>query len=205
MDRLILASASPRRAEILQFARIPFEVIPANVAEDTDRTADPIDVVNILSRKKANAVAAHYPDRVVLAADTVVVLGKKILEKPTDERDAYDMLSSLSGNTHKVLTSFTLGRGSDMITECVATSVNFRTLSKEEILSYIASKDPFDKAGAYGIQGGACVFVRSIDGDYFNVVGLPVCRVFELLSEKYPQILSHSIPAGRDSSIQRKL
>ena len=202
MEKLILASASPRRSQLLTQARIPFECIPADVSEECDRTLSPDRVVNTLSLRKAKAVADLHKGRLVLAADTVVVLDGRILEKPHTPENARRMLEALSGNTHEVLTSFSLGRDADFHTECVHTKVTFRPLSSHEIEAYIATGEPLDKAGAYGVQEGACIFVRAIDGDYYNVVGLPLCRVYELLSEKYPQILSHIHPAGRVSTPQ---
>ena len=196
MEKLILASASPRRSQLLTQAGIPFECIPADVSEECDRTLSPELVVNTLSLRKAKAVAALHPGRVVLAADTVVVLDHTILEKPHTADNARKMLRSLSGRSHEVLTSFTLGSNNDFYTECVHTAVTFRTLSPEEIEAYIATGEPLEKEGAYGVQEGACIFVRSVCGDYYNVVGLPLCRVFEVLREKYPQILSHIRPAG---------
>ena len=194
MEKLILASASPRRSQLLNQAGIPFVCIPADVSEDCDRTLSPELVVNTLSLRKAKAVSALHPNRIVLAADTVVVSNGKILEKPKTPEIAYDMLTALSGSTHEVLTSFTLGRDGDFHTECVHTKVTFRTLSPNEIEAYVASGEPLDKAGAYGVQEGACIFVRAIEGDYYNVVGLPICRVYELLSEKYP-----TLPPSRQS------
>ncbi len=200
MEKLILASASPRRSQLLRQAGIPFDCIPADVSEECDRSLSPDLVVNTLSGRKAKTVADLYPNRVVLAADTVVVLNGEILEKPHTAENARRMLNALSGSTHEVLTSVSLGTNNDFYTECVRTKVIFRPLTPDEIDAYIATGEPLDKAGAYGVQEGACIFVRAIDGDYYNVVGLPICRVYELLSEKYPQILSQIHPAGSVSS-----
>ncbi|HCG34781.1 MAG TPA: septum formation inhibitor Maf [Clostridiales bacterium] len=190
MEKLILASGSPRRFQLLTQASIPFEAFPADVDESYDRSLSPADVVQVLSQRKAKIVASQFPRRVILAADTVVALQNKILEKPHTAENAKRMLLSLSGQSHHVLTGITLAKNEVSYTEYVSTKVTFRTLSIQEIDTYIATGEPLDKAGAYGVQEKACIFVERIEGDYYNVVGLPLCRVYRLLSEKYPWILS---------------
>jgi septum formation protein len=187
--RLILASASPRRRELLRHAGFDFEVrsstveeivLPGEAAEEFARRA---------ARDKAVIVAASAPpDSLVLGADTVVVAGHAILGKPADAEDATRMLRLLSGATHRVITGVCLVRAPDRV-EALAhetTLVTFRSLSEEEIASYVASGEPFDKAGAYGIQGLASKFVTRIEGCYFNVVGLPVALVYDLLKPFIP-------------------
>jgi septum formation protein len=178
---LVLASASPRRAELLRRAGLPCRVRPAAVDERRRRSETPRAYVGRLARAKAEAV--RRPGEVVLGADTVVVAGASVLEKPRDARDAARMLRRLSGRMHRVLTGVCLlGPGATEVRSAVvATRVWFRRLTSAEIAEYTASGEPLDKAGAYAIQGLASKFVQRIDGCYFNVVGLPVPRVYELL------------------------
>lgn len=181
--RLILASKSPRRAALLRQIGLEFTVRTASVDEDTD-IADPEEHVSVLSRKKAEAVAETEPYAWVIGADTIVCLDGEILGKPRDAGDASRMLRRLSGRAHQVYTGFTLIPGRDRIrTDVVCTDVTFRDLSENEILAYAASGEPMDKAGAYGIQGRAALFVRSVNGCYFNVVGFPVARFYERMRE----------------------
>ena len=179
---LILASQSPRRRELLEKLNIPFVVRVADVDETMD-TAIPLeDAVAQLSRRKAEAVAREEQD-IVIAADTIVVLDDQVLGKPRDEADAFRMLKSLSGRSHRVMTGVTVLQGETVRCHTEVTEVFFRELTEEEIWAYIRTKDPTDKAGSYGIQSGATVFVEKIHGDYFNVVGLPVCRLALILKE----------------------
>ncbi|MDF3130913.1 Maf family protein [Kiritimatiellaeota bacterium B1221] len=181
--KLILASASPRRAELLRSAGIRFEALAAEVDETPLPREEPEALVCRLSRSKAEAVAALHPDAAVLAADTVVVFDEEIFGKPGTAEEAVDMLEQLSGDQHEVMTGFTLLRpGSDAICELVVTEVTFRELGKAEIQSYVDSGEPMDKAGAYGIQAGAAGFVSRIEGSYTNVVGLPLAEVVGLIS-----------------------
>jgi septum formation protein len=180
---LILASASPRRAELLRNAGISFTVEPAHVPEEPNSTESPAEYAQRLARDKARAVFARHSDGVVLGADTVVVVDEHLLEKPRDDADAARMLRLLSGRTHKVITGVCLlAPGIDQ-TEAEITEVNFSLLRDEEIEAYIATREPVDKAGAYAIQGIASRWVERIDGCYFNVVGLPVPRVYRMLKE----------------------
>lgn len=179
---VILASQSPRRRELMGLLRIPFTVRVADIDETMDPSADPAEEVARVSRLKAEA-AARSPEETVIAADTVVVCGGKLLGKPRDEADAFRMLQMLSGRAHQVMTGLTVRRGDSIRTHTEITDVYFRPLSEKEIRDYIRTNDPMDKAGSYGIQSGAAVFVEKLVGDYYNVVGLPVCRLYQILKE----------------------
>lgn len=185
--QLILASGSPRRKELLSLFRIPFTVVPADVDETMDPANAPCEEVARLSAKKARAVKRE-PDDVVIAADTIVVCEGKVLGKPKSEENAYQMLSLLSGRDHQVMTGCMVLRGEKCETFTEVTDLHFRTLSEREIRAYIASGEPMDKAGAYGIQGGAALFCRRMEGDYYNVMGLPVCRLWQTLQSIAPEL-----------------
>jgi len=180
---LILASASPRRAELLRHAAIPFAVDPADVPERPLLGEAPLDYAQRLARDKAQAVFARHPQDAVLGADTIVVADDHLLEKPAGAEDAARMLRLLSGRTHRVITGVCLLQVGFERTEAETTHVTFTSLSAEEIAEYVRSGEPMDKAGAYGIQGMASRWVTEIQGCYFNVVGLPVARVYRLLHE----------------------
>lgn len=177
---LVLASQSPRRSEILRQAGIPFTVRVADVDESVLAGEAPHEYVQRLARAKAYAVEASE-DETVLGADTTVVIDSEILAKPADAADACRMLTRLSGRRHEVLTGVCLRRGTEATCDCVTTSVVFAPLSGAEIAEYVASGEPMDKAGAYAIQGLASKFVERIEGDYFNVMGLPVALVYRRL------------------------
>ena len=179
---IILASQSPRRKELMEKLNIPFTVRVADVDETMDKDLPLTEGVARLSRRKAEAVFREEGD-MVIAADTIVVLGHTVLGKPRDEEDAFRMLKALSGQRHQVMTGVTVLQDEKIRCHTEVTDVFFRNLSDEEILSYIRTKDPMDKAGSYGIQSGAAVFVEKICGDYYNVVGLPVCRLSLILKE----------------------
>ena len=185
---LILASQSPRRKELLGLFHIPFSVRVANVDETMDARKSPYDEVARLSREKALAVNPGASE-VVVAADTVVGLDGRVLGKPSSAREAREMLSMLSGKVHQVMTGLTVVCGSQIQTVTEVTDVHFRPLSSREIDAYVETSESMDKAGAYAIQGGAAVFVERIEGDYYNVVGLPVCRLRQLLAAAAPQLL----------------
>jgi len=189
MPRLILASASPRRAELLRNARITFEVEPADIHEAPLPGEPPLQYAQRLARDKARAVLARHSDALVLGADTVVVVDNHLLEKPADADDAARMLRLLSGRTHQVITGVCLAASGLERYEAEMTQVSFNTMSEGEIAGYIATGEPMDKAGAYAIQGMASRWVQRIEGDYCNVVGLPVARVYKMLRE-YEQSLS---------------
>ena len=179
--RLILASASPRRSELLRNAGISFIVEPAHIAEEPFPGELPLQYAQRLARDKARAIFASHPDNVVLGADTVVVVDELLLEKPRDTEDAARMLRLLSGRAHQVMTGVCLVGKDYEQTEAEITEVRFSTLSEREIASYVQSGEPMDKAGAYAIQGMASRWVERIDGCYFNVVGLPVPRLYRML------------------------
>jgi len=178
---LILASASPRRSELLRNASIPFVVEPAHIAEEPLPGELPLQYAQRLARDKARAVFARNSDNVVLGADTVVVVDEHLLEKPRDAEDAARMLRLLSGRMHKVITGVSLAASNYEQTAAEITEVCFSRLSESEIAGYVQTGEPMDKAGAYAIQGVASRWVECIDGCYFNVVGLPVPRVYRML------------------------
>ena len=176
--KLILASGSPRRAELLEKMGLTFQVEPSNTDEILEPGLTPQQEVVHLSLGKAKAVAANHPEEaVVLSADTVVELDGKILGKPHSKEEAAEMLRALSGRSHRVLTGVTVMGPKGTETHCEETSVVFREMSQAEIDWYVATGEPMDKAGAYGIQGYAAIFIEKLDGDYYNVMGLPVCQV----------------------------
>ena len=181
---MILASQSPRRKELLgQMGLRGFKVTSPEVDETVDEHLPPAQVVEELSRRKAMAVARHADgDDLIIAADTVVALEGAVLGKPADQREAFAMLTALSGNRHYVYTGLTVIRGDRVVTQHECTTVTFRDLEPEEISHYIATGEPMDKAGAYGIQGLGAMLVSGIEGDYFNVVGLPIFRLSRILA-----------------------
>lgn len=173
---IILASASPRRSEILKTAGFEFEVIPSQAREIIPENADPATVVMSLAKQKAVSVAAERRADTVVGADTVVVLDGRILGKPADLQQAREMLESLSGKQHSVFTGVAIAKNGRTAAFCEETRVRFYPLTHGEIENYLACGESMDKAGAYGIQGRGCTLVEGIDGDYFNVVGFPVSR-----------------------------
>lgn len=179
--KFILASASPRRKEILDTVGYKFDIIPSESEEKIKDGLSPKDTVEALAYQKALDVYAAHPDCVVLGADTIVVFDGEILGKPRDKEDAKRMLKMLSGQTHEVRTGYCVLGGNMEIVLSECTLVTFFELSDEEIENYINTGEPMDKAGAYGIQGKGALLVRSILGDYFNVVGLPVANVSRCL------------------------
>ncbi|MCU9614015.1 Maf family protein [Caldibacillus lycopersici] len=181
MARLILASSSPRRREILKQVQHNFEIIISDVDETIEEILPPEQVVMTLASKKAHAVAKHYPDAYVIGADTVVYLAPQILGKPANKVAAKQMLVNLSGKTHTVYTGISVIHGSQEETSFVKTDVTFWELSEKEIEHYIQTGEPFDKAGSYGIQGYGATLVKSINGDYFSVVGLPIAKLYRTL------------------------
>jgi len=189
---LILASASPRRQELLKLFGLPFTVKVADIDETMDPAASPYDEVARLSREKALAVARE-PDDVVVAADTIVVCEGLRLGKPRDEQDAVSMLKKLSGRDHQVMTGYTVLRGNTAETHTEVTDIHFRELTDGEIRRYVASGEPMDKAGSYGIQGGAALFCTHMVGDYYNVMGLPVCALGQALGRIAPEWMEERI------------
>lgn len=193
--KYILASSSPRRKELLEQAGFKFDVIPSSAEETTEKT-EPSEIVMELAAKKAEDVFCRHgqKDCVVIGADTIVVYRDEILGKPADKAEAYDMLSMLADRTHQVYTgvSLIISRKGQVHTRTFyeATDVTFCPICKEDLHAYVETGDPLDKAGAYGIQGSFAVHVKCINGDYHNVVGLPICRLYQELLLEYPSPLS---------------
>ena len=186
--QVILASQSPRRKELLSLFHIPFAVRVADIDETMDPAMPPYDEVARVSLAKAQAVTRQEDD-IIIAADTIVVCNGQVLGKPKDEADARRMLKLLSGRDHQVMTGMSVLRGNRQIVCTEVTDIHFRSLSDREIDRYIATKEPMDKAGSYGIQGGAALFAEKMVGDYYNVMGLPVCRLSQILKELAPEIM----------------
>lgn len=184
--KIILASASPRRRELLQMLGLPNLVVcPAKGEERAPEGADPEQIVCALASAKAREVAEKSEkDALIIAADTIVWLDGKMLGKPNSEEEAFLMLKSLSGKCHEVYTGVCVMEDNTVDCEAEKTLVHFRELTDEEIFGYIRDGEPMDKAGAYGAQGKGALFVRYIEGDFYNVVGLPVCRLGEMLARK---------------------
>ena len=185
---VILASASPRRQELLKLFGFPFAVRAADIDETMDETASAYDQVGLISRRKALATPRGKTD-VVIAADTIVVCEGRILGKPHSAQEAEAMLQLLSGRDHQVMTGCTVLWGEKAETFTEVTDLHFRPLSQREIRRYVASGEPMDKAGAYGIQGGAALFCQRMVGDYYNVMGLPLCRLGETLKTLVPELM----------------
>ncbi|MGE3404649.1 MAG: nucleoside triphosphate pyrophosphatase [Vicinamibacterales bacterium] len=204
IPRVLLASASPRRAELLAAAGIPFDVAPADVDETRRPGEAPVAYCERLARTKALAAAERAPDRVVVAADTIVVAGADVFGKPEDAADARRMLQALSGRAHDVLTAVAIAAGGEVRTAVERTAVEFVPLSEDEIAWYVESGEPMDKAGAYAIQGLASRFVARISGSYSNVVGLPVATVYRLLGDIDPRYSAGypeaAVPRGKPQS-----
>ena len=184
-SRLILASASPRRKELLEKFGAAFEIVPAHGDEEAPEEQEAASFVETLARAKANEVAErlHDPDAVIIGADTVVECDGVILGKPRNGEDAAAMLRRLSGRAHRVWSGLCVRRGDAVLVSHECTEVHFRTLTGREIEAYVETREPLDKAGAYGYQGLASLFVEKIDGDYYNVVGLPLCRLGQMLAQ----------------------
>ena len=178
--RVILASQSPRRRELLTLVGIDHEVQPADIDEAPWPDEQPIPHTERLATGKAQVIALRSPDAVVIAADTIVVVDGDILGKPTSEADAHDMLRRLSGRTHEVCTAVAVAMGERVECEVVRVSVQFRSLDDDTINRYVGTREPMDKAGAYGIQGFGATLVEHIEGDYFAVMGLSLVTVIRL-------------------------
>ena len=189
---LILASASPRRKELLGLFGIPFTIRVADIDETMDENKSPFGEVGRVSRAKALAVPRNGGE-IVIAADTVVVCEGKVLGKPRDPEQAKAMLRLLSGRDHQVMTGCTVLTDDKCETFTEVTDLHFRQLGENEIEKYVASGEPMDKAGAYGIQGGAALFCQRMTGDYYNVMGLPVCRLWETLKAMVPEVMEESL------------
>ncbi|HOD35165.1 MAG TPA: Maf family protein [Syntrophales bacterium] len=185
LAQLILASASPRREELLSLAGITFQVIPSEVVEGMVGDESPEAHVLRLAEAKAASVAGLYPDAWVLGADTVVVIDGEVLGKPARREEARVMMHKLSGRTHRVITGFTLLKSAEKarVRKAVTSTVTFREMTAEEVEWYIDTEEPYDKAGGYAVQGRAALFIRQISGSYTNVIGLPICEVVEALRD----------------------
>ena len=179
--RVILASQSPRRRELLIQAGIVHEVIPADIDESALPDEAPAAHCERLAREKALALAEDHPDALTVAADTIVVIDDLILGKPRDRDDARRMLARLSGRTHSVFTAMAVGHGRELVSAVETVAVTFRPLDAATIDAYVDTREPMDKAGAYGIQGLGATLVERIDGDYFAVMGLSLVRLVALL------------------------
>lgn len=180
---LILASSSPRRRELLQSARVSFSVVPSNTPEEVHPGEAPATYALRVASEKAQNVAQQYSGSWVLGADTIVVIDGEILGKPKDAADGHRMLCLLSGRTHQVMTAFTLidREGRQRVSQVVTSTVTFKPLSAHHIQSYLATGEPFDKAGAYAIQGQGAAFIERIEGSYTNIIGLPLDEVLAVL------------------------
>lgn len=197
MSEIILASASPRRRKLLEQIDLPFQVHSSSVDEAYDAHLTPREVASELALRKARDVASNYENALIIGADTIVVYQNKIMEKPADKNEAEDMLQTLSGNTHMVLTGVALCKtGSNQnITDIHSfveeTEVTFGKLHAEDIKTYVEGGSPMDKAGGYGIQDDfGAIFVEKINGDYYNVVGFPLHRFYNSLYDFAPEVLS---------------
>ena len=190
--QLILASQSPRRKALMELFHIPFTVRVADIDEAMDEAKSPVEEVARVSRLKAEATPRSEDD-VVVAADTIVVCGGKVLGKPVDEADAFRMLKLLSGKDHQVMTGLTVLQGDKAVVCTEVTDIHFRELTDKEILAYIRTGEPMDKAGSYGIQGGAALFAEKMVGDYYNVMGLPVCRLGQILRSAAPELMEDNL------------
>jgi septum formation protein len=181
--RVVLASSSPRRRELLNLIGIAHEVRPANLDESMRPREAPRRHAERLAREKASAVAMRDPDLITIAADTIVVINRKVLGKPVDKEDAARMLAMLSGREHTVISAVAVSRGKKLRSAIEEVKVKFRRLREDEIEAYIATGEPMDKAGAYGIQGYGATIVERVEGDYFAVMGLPLVRLIALMRD----------------------
>ena len=181
--RVVLASSSPRRRQLLELIGIPHEIRPAGIDETLRPREAPRRHAERLAREKASAIAMRDPDLITIAADTVVVVNRKVLGKPRDADEAKWMLGMLSGREHTVITAIAVSRGRKLRSAIEEVKVRFRRLRDDEIEAYVATREPMDKAGAYGIQGYGATIVERIDGDYFAVMGLSLVRLVELLRD----------------------
>jgi nucleoside triphosphate pyrophosphatase len=181
--KVVLASSSPRRRELLNLIGISHEVRPPNLDESMRPRETPRRHAERLARDKASAIAMRDPDLITIAADTIVVINRKVLGKPADEEEAARMLSMLSGREHTVITAVAVSRGKKLRSAIEEVKVKFRRLRDDEIEAYIATGEPMDKAGAYGIQGYGATIVERVEGDYFAVMGLPLVRLIGLMRD----------------------
>lgn len=183
MKKIILASQSPRRCELLSYLELSFDIAAADVDERICQRIPIEEAIMQLAAKKAKAISEKHPESIVIGADTVVVIEDEILGKPKNEEDAVSMLKKLSGKTHQVITGVCILLNDHCDQFYNMTNVTFYPLEEEEILHYVESKDPLDKAGAYAIQGKSSVFIEKIDGDYYSVMGLPIAQLKQHLKK----------------------
>jgi septum formation protein len=207
--RVVLASSSPRRRQLLELIGIEHEVRPSEIDESLKGKETPRKHAERLAREKATAVASADSSVITIAADTIVVIDRKILGKPANAVDAGSMLSLLNGRQHTVVTAVAVARGKKLESSVEEVRVKFRRLTEEEIDAYIATGEPMDKAGAYGIQGYGATIVESIDGDYFAVMGLSLVRLVGLLRAvgvdyRFGKLIPLRIPAGRSSAARSR-
>lgn len=177
MSKIILASGSPRRKELLSLLNVDFDIIPADVDESIDDNKNLRDEIERLSYLKAYEVFKDHKDKIVIGSDTIVVINDEVLGKPKTKEKAYEMLMKLSGNCHQVITAVSIITPDKSETFSTVSNVYFRELSKEEIEDYASQDEPLDKAGAYAIQGYARKFISRIEGDYYSIIGLPICEL----------------------------
>ena len=183
MTRIILASKSPRRKELMELLKIPFEIIVSDIEESIDHDNDLVLEIEKLSYQKARAVYSDHSDCLVIGADTIVTIDGKVLGKPHSIDEAREMLQLLSDNTHEVITAVTILYQDKAETFSKIASVTFFPLDEEEIDEYIHTNEPMDKAGSYAIQGDGAKFIKSIDGDYYSIVGLPIGELYHRLKK----------------------
>ncbi len=196
MRKIILASASPRRKEILRKTGLNFSVCTSDYKEDINLSLKPRALAKFLSRKKAETVAHKYKNAIIIAADTFIVFKNRLLGKPHTDKEAEKMLNMLNGKAHSVITGFTImdTASKKILSRSVETKVYFKKLGRKEINAYVRSKEPLDKAGAYAIQGLGSVFIERIDGDFLNVVGLPLRALKESLKKFGITVAQNSLP-----------
>lgn len=180
---IILASQSPRRKELLGYITPDFKTIPADIDETIPKGIEPKNYATTMAEEKAKVISEQYPDHIVIGSDTIVALGDEIMGKPKDDQEAVVMISKLSDRHHQVYTSVCLRQGNKVLTKVFTATVSFFELSLQEIEQYVQTGEPFDKAGAYGIQGPASVFVKEVVGDYYAIVGFPIGQVNQMLKE----------------------
>jgi septum formation protein len=183
MKKIILASKSPRRKKILEQVGLNFEVAASDFDESQIEFETPQEMVEKLSFEKAKVIAQRNPGAIIIGADTVVIFRKEIIGKPKSKADAVRILKLLSGNTHEIITGFTVIEDKKSITKHITSKIKFKKLNEDEIKAYVATGEPMDKAGGYGIQERGGLFMENITGDYFNVVGLPISALAEVLKE----------------------
>lgn len=181
IKKIILASASPRRKELLMRMGVEFDIMPCDVDEKVDSSLTPIEVVEYLANLKASSVKDMVPGHIVIGADTIVVINDKILCKPIDKLEAYDMIKLLSNSWHEVVTGICMYCDDICIIEAEITRVHFVQMSDDEIHSYVNTSEPYDKAGGYGVQGLAGMYIDNIQGDYYNIMGFPMAKVKRML------------------------